>query len=57
MSQPYNLRYTVPNARNPQQYQMAQTMQQNQIVTPHKLQELVRQIDPSEQLDSEVANV
>jgi hypothetical protein len=30
---------------------------QNQIVTPQKLQELVRQIDPSEQLDNEVAGV
>lgn len=39
------------------QYQMAQQMQQNQIVTPQKLQELVKQIDDTEQLDPDVASV
>lgn len=39
------------------QYQMAQQIQQNQIVTPQKLQELVKQIDDTEQLDPDVASV
>lgn len=47
----------VPAAAARNQYQMAQQVQQSQIVTPHKLQELVSQIDENEQLDPEVANV
>eukprot|EP00012_Vannella_robusta_P007497 CAMPEP_0206206840 /NCGR_PEP_ID=MMETSP0166-20121206/15226_1 /ASSEMBLY_ACC=CAM_ASM_000260 /TAXON_ID=95228 /ORGANISM="Vannella robusta, Strain DIVA3 518/3/11/1/6" /LENGTH=129 /DNA_ID=CAMNT_0053627469 /DNA_START=134 /DNA_END=523 /DNA_ORIENTATION=- len=38
------------------QYQMAQQVQQNQIVTPQKLQELVKQIDENEHLDPDVAS-
>ena len=48
-------RGAAPQARA--QYQMSQVPQQSQIVTSHKLQELVSQIDETEQLDDEVAAV